>query len=165
MAKGEANKSGRSKSMRRERSHWIPASTYRRIYSRVPRLCVDVVIKTSRGVLLSRRSSPPYVGWWHLPGGRLYRNEKLAAAVRRVCRDELGLNAKTQELSGVIEYLREPPVRGVKIHNVSAVFIVRASGVPRGSWQARTVAFFKSLPLHTLPVVREFLVAKGLAKG
>lgn len=144
----------------------LSAKVYHDIYRRVPRFCVDVIIRSSRGVLLSRRSIPPYVGWWHLPGGRLRRNERLTAAVKRICREELGLEVKIQKLGGVIEYLKEPAVRGLSIHNVSVVFVARPSGgALRGSWQAEAVAFFKSPPPRTLPAVKKFLLAQGFAKA
>ena len=139
---------------------------YRDIYRRVPRFCVDVVIRSSRGVLLSRRSIRPYVGWWHFPGGRVRLKERLARAIKRICREELGLSVKVLKLAGVIEYLREPTVRGLTIHSVSAVFIVKPSGgALRGSWQAEAVAFFKSPPRRTIPAVKKFLLAHGFVKG
>jgi ADP-ribose pyrophosphatase YjhB (NUDIX family) len=64
---------------------------YRRIFSRVPRLTVEVVIAGERGVLLTLRESGPCRGLWHLPGGTVRFGERLTAAVQRVARDEVGV--------------------------------------------------------------------------
>ena len=84
---------------------WLPEEEFHAIYSRVPRLCVEVVIvNAQRGVLLSLRDIPPNVGAWHIPGGTVLFGESLEAAVQRVARDELGLNVGVGELLGYIEY-------------------------------------------------------------
>jgi hypothetical protein len=84
---------------------WLPKPEYDAIFSRVPRLCVEVVIvDRERGVLLSLRDIPPNVGAWHIPGGTVLFGESLATAVRRVARRELGVSVDVGELLGYIEY-------------------------------------------------------------
>jgi ADP-ribose pyrophosphatase YjhB (NUDIX family) len=84
---------------------WLPKDEYDAIYSRVPRLCVEVVIADpARGVLLALRDIPPNVGAWHIPGGTVLFGEPLAEAVKRVARDELELDVAVGELLGYIEY-------------------------------------------------------------
>lgn len=84
---------------------WLPKDEYDAIFSRVPRLCVEVVIVApDRGVLLSLRDIPPNIGAWHIPGGTVLFAERLVDAVKRVARDELGLAVEVGELLGYIEY-------------------------------------------------------------
>ncbi|MGA2926094.1 MAG: NUDIX hydrolase [Solirubrobacteraceae bacterium] len=84
---------------------WLPKPEYDAIYSRVPRLCVEVVIATPQlGVLLTRREIPPNVGAWHVPGGTVLFAEPIVDAVKRVARDELGLQVDVGALLGYIEY-------------------------------------------------------------
>ncbi len=84
---------------------WLPKPEYDSIYSRVPRLCVEVVVCTpERGVLLTRRDIPPNIGAWHIPGGTVLFAEPVVEAVKRVARDELGLEVGVGELLGFIEY-------------------------------------------------------------
>jgi ADP-ribose pyrophosphatase YjhB (NUDIX family) len=84
---------------------WLPKPEYDWIFSRVPRLCVEVVlVRPDRGVLLALRDIPPNVGAWHIPGGTVLFGEALVDAVRRVALDELGLHVTAQELLGYIEY-------------------------------------------------------------
>ncbi|MGZ4228024.1 MAG: NUDIX domain-containing protein [Solirubrobacteraceae bacterium] len=84
---------------------WLPKAEFDAIFSRVPRLCVEVVMCTpERGVLLMLRDIPPNVGAWHIPGGTVLFGERLTDAVRRVARDELGLDVSVGDLLGYIEY-------------------------------------------------------------
>jgi colanic acid biosynthesis protein WcaH len=83
----------------------LPKAEFDAIFRRVPRLCVEVVIvERERGVLLSRREIPPNEGAWHIPGGTVLFAEPLVQAVRRVARDELGVEVEVGELLGYIEY-------------------------------------------------------------
>jgi len=84
---------------------WLPKAEFDSIFSRVPRLCVEVVITApERGVLLTRRDIPPNIGAWHIPGGTVLFGEPLVQTVKRVARDELGLEVAPSELLGYIEY-------------------------------------------------------------
>jgi len=76
-----------------------------RIFSRVPRLTVELVIAScDRGVLLALRDFGPCKGLWHLPGGTVRFGEPVIEAVERVARDELGITVGVGELIGYIEY-------------------------------------------------------------
>ena len=83
----------------------LPQDEFDRIFSRVPRLTVEVVIAcTERGVLLALRDFGPCKGLWHLPGGTVRFGEPVTEAVKRVALDELGLTVSVAELLGYIEY-------------------------------------------------------------
>ena len=83
----------------------LPQDEFDRIFSRVPRLTVEVVIaSTDRGVLLALRDFGPCKGLWHLPGGTVRFGEPVIEAVKRVALDELGLTVSVGELLGYIEY-------------------------------------------------------------
>jgi ADP-ribose pyrophosphatase YjhB (NUDIX family) len=84
---------------------WLPKAEFDAIFSRVPRLCVEVVIRApERGVLLMLRDIPPNVGAWHIPGGTVMFGERLTDAVLRVACDELDLDVTVGDLLGYIEY-------------------------------------------------------------
>jgi ADP-ribose pyrophosphatase YjhB (NUDIX family) len=83
----------------------LPQEQFDWIFSRVPRLTVEVVIASSdRGVLLALRDFGPCQGLWHLPGGTVRFGEPVTEAVKRVARDELGLAVIAGVLLGYIEY-------------------------------------------------------------
>jgi len=83
----------------------LPPEEFERIFSRVPRLTVELVIVASdRGVLLALRDFGPCKGLWHLPGGTVRFGEPVVDAVTRVARDELSLPVRVGEMLGYIEY-------------------------------------------------------------
>ena len=83
----------------------LPQKEFDSIFSRVPRLTVEVVIdSTSHGVLLALRDFGPCQGLWHLPGGTVRFGEPVVEAVRRVASDELGVAVEVGRLLGYIEY-------------------------------------------------------------
>ena len=75
------------------------------IYSKVPRLSVEVLLKDpKKGVFLTKRSLEPCKGQWHLPGGTVYFGESLKDAVRRVAERELDIVVINSKQNGYIEY-------------------------------------------------------------
>jgi len=65
----------------------LPLKEFKTIYSKVPRLCVDLVIRNKQGTLLTKRDIPPDLGWWHFPGGTVLIGETLENTVQRVAKE------------------------------------------------------------------------------
>ena len=83
----------------------LPQEEFDRIFRRVPRLTVELVIaSSSQGVLLALRDFGPCTGLWHLPGGTVRFGEPVVEAVKRVALAELGVAVDVGELIGYIEY-------------------------------------------------------------
>jgi 8-oxo-dGTP diphosphatase len=131
----------------------LPKDEFDRIFSKVPRLTVEVLITSrDRGVLLGLRDVDPCRGMWNLPGGTVRFGERLVDAVRRVAADELGISVGVGPLAGYIEYpshyengLDSP---------VGLVFRARplSEAQPRGQW-------FSVLPENMHEEQKRFLVA------
>lgn len=115
---------------------------YKYVYSRAPRLCVDLVIKKDGGILLSKREIEPNKGFWHFPGGRVKHRESIEGAIQRVANGELGIRVKILKLLGFIEY----PEEGENMHTVSLAFLVELeSGDIKSSFQAKEFRVFKKI--------------------
>lgn len=142
---------------------WLSPKAYRYIYTRVPRLVVDLVIKDRRGILFAKRSIQPYLGQWHLPGGRVRLGERLEETARRVAKEETGLQIAIRRTIGFIQY----PSMGIRdLHSVGIVFLARPiGGKLRGSRWGESVAFFKSPPAPLAAVHRKFMVAHRVWRG
>lgn len=128
---------------------------YKFIYSKVPRLCVDLIIQTKEGVVLTKRDIKPYKGMWHLPGGTVLFRESIKSASTRIAKEEVGIKIKVKKVLGVLEFPREPN----GFHAVSlGLLAIIASGKLRGSFQAEKVQIFRQIPKNTISGHKKFLL-------
>ena len=138
----------------------LPPDEFESIFSRVPRLTVEVIIADpDTGVLLALRDIPPCVGLWHLPGGTVRFGEPIGDAVRRVAEDELGLRVEPSELLGYIEY---PSHYNHGLDSpVGLAFLVEVPGGAPGADALREgCAWFGELPAEMHEEQRDFLAAR-----
>ena len=82
----------------------LPKSVFDYIFSKVPRLTVEVIVVSPRGVLLTKRQIEPCRGRWHIPGGTVRYGEPLTDAVHRVAQTKFDRNVSIKEFLGYIEY-------------------------------------------------------------
>lgn len=94
---------------------------FKKIYSKVPRLCVDLIVQTPKGIVLVLRKLPSWYNQWHFPGGTILYKEKIKDAIRRVAMDELGITVRPGKLLGHIEY-EEKKERGFG-YTISLAFL------------------------------------------
>jgi hypothetical protein len=87
-------------------NHWaLDEEEFRYIYSKVPRLTVEVIVRDDSGALyLTRRAIDPCRGQWTLPGGTVQFGESLIDAVGRIARRELSIDVQGAVNRGYIEY-------------------------------------------------------------
>lgn len=136
---------------------YIPREEFDAIYSRVPRLCVEVIVRTPKGIVLTKRSIEPCLGQWHIPGGTVFFAESLSEAVQRVAHDELGVTVTPGAFLGYIEY---PGMLadGYKGWPVGMAFEATiAGGDIHGSEQGEELGYFKEVPENTVPDQARFL--------
>ncbi len=86
-----------------------------------PKLMVDVIIPSERGVVLIRRGNEPFAGRWALPGGFVEVGETVEEAAYREAAEETGLAVEVAHLVGVYS----DPERDPRGHNVSVAFLAR----------------------------------------
>ena len=126
---------------------------FRDVYSKVPRLCVDVLIENKTGVLLTFRNIEP-ADIWHIPGGTLFLNETIEQAVGRIAKNELGVEVKIIKQIGLIDFF---PYAGLG-HPVSVVHKVEIiSGKIKLNNEATEFGYFRIPPKNTVPQHRQFL--------
>jgi ADP-ribose pyrophosphatase YjhB (NUDIX family) len=140
----------------------IPPKEFVDIYSRVPRLCVEVIVMTPNGVALTVRDIEPCIGQWHIPGGTVFKGETLEQAVCRVAKEELGIKVKVEKLLGIIEY----KFRNYYSQPVGVAYLVRPVGGRDVSINsdASEWGIFKTVPHNTIKEQKTFLETYVLKK-
>lgn len=107
----------------------IPEKDYKKIVENMPICCVDLVLYHDNNVLLVKRGTEPFKGVWWLPGGRIYKNERLEEAAVRKAHEELGLKVKVVKKIGVYETMfKESNFSDIKngVHTVNVCFLVKS---------------------------------------
>jgi ADP-ribose pyrophosphatase YjhB (NUDIX family) len=137
---------------------WLSEEDYNFVCKRVPRLCVDLVIKGEHGVLFSLRAIEPQKGNWHLPGGRVFKGEKIEETIARIAQEETGLSVETEKCLGYMEFLDEVQ-DGHERHTVSMVFLVRVTGGElKPDFQSGGLEYFTEIPQPFDPIHKDFLL-------
>lgn len=133
---------------------------FRAIYAKVPRLCVDLIIKEDHKVLLTKRKIDPYKGLWHLPGGTVYFGETIEQTVKRVALEELGLQVKIVSFLGFLEFSDEykNDWHGWPFSLDFEVEIIE--GDIKNSHQSDDFNFFEKIPANTVATHQKFLIGK-----
>lgn len=108
--------------------------------------CIDLIIFNKNSILLTKRTRPPYKGYWHLPGSMVHRGEKITSAVRRSAKEELNLEVKIKKFIGVYESLN------AFRHDISHGFVVSVKkGDLKTDHQSSELRFFTKLPSKVIP--------------
>jgi len=136
---------------------WLSPEEFKEIYSKVPRLSIDIIIKTSQGILFTKRAIEPFRGTWHLPGGAVLFKESVEDAVKRVAKRELGIDVNPKTLLGYIEYPGEL-YEGKEMHSVALAFLVEPlSDKITLNYESDAHSFFGNIPKNVLPSQGKFL--------
>ena len=131
---------------------------FKEIYSKVPRLCVVLVVKTDGGIVLTLRKLSSWHNQWHLPGGTVFLKERLHDAVRRVAADELGTLVNIKDFLGYIETY---PSQEKEMGFGSTVALGFLCDIKEGHLKPNEDAFelqvFRKLPENMIVEEKEYL--------
>ena len=100
------------------------------IIEATPLVSIDLVIRNpSNKVLLGKRNNRPAMGYWFVPGGRIFKNETINQALKRISEVELGqdLSTKARSLLGAYDHIYEDNflnVKGINTHYVVLAFVI-----------------------------------------
>jgi 8-oxo-dGTP diphosphatase len=98
-----------------------------------------VVCLRGEEVLLIRRGTPPRLGEWSLPGGRIEPGEAVRAAALRELREETGVEARLIGLIDVVDGVFPDADRHYVLIDFAAEWL---SGEPTAGDDAAEAAFF-----------------------
>lgn len=137
--------------------HPLSQQEFDEIYGKIPRLTVEVVIRTPRGVVMTKIPGGIKKGQWNVPGGTVRFKEPLTEAVKRVAKGELGVDVTVGPLLGYIEY---PHLNASGYHGwpVGMAFEATiAHGELSTSDHGEEVQCFTEVPENTITEQAEFL--------
>ena len=132
------------------------------IFAKVPRLNIELLFQNeSKEILLTKRAIVPCIGEWHIPGGTVWYKESIEKAARRIAEKEVGLQIKSYEIIGFIEYPKLETTfygdpRGL------VLLIKDFSGGVQIDDEASDYGWFSRVPSPILVHQDDFLVEHGL---
>ena len=103
--------------------NFIPQPQYDFILQNMPIACVDVCIVSEEGVLLVKRNTEPAKNQWWVPGGRVFKGEKLKDCANRKCIEEVNLHCTIGPIVHTDETVFDTGPSGISIHSINCVFI------------------------------------------
>tara|TARA_R110001583_G_scaffold151248_2_gene303180 strand:- start:2752 stop:3219 length:468 start_codon:yes stop_codon:yes gene_type:complete len=99
-------------------SEWLSDSVFEQGIATLPLVSIDLIIKDklSNRFLLGLRKNRPAEGYWFVPGGRIRKNECLAAAFLRLTEGEIGfaINMASARWKGVYQHFYDDCVFGTE---------------------------------------------------
>jgi ADP-ribose pyrophosphatase YjhB (NUDIX family) len=134
---------------------YLSDKDYNFIYSRSPRICVDLIIEGFNYPMLVKRNISPYKGKYSLPGGKVNFRESIEHAIQRTASREIGCSVVVVKMVGFMEFRGESQ-NGNKRHSISIAFEV----VPTSHIQ-----FTNNIPEKSVhPIHYKFLKQYGYIK-
>ncbi|MBI5159206.1 NUDIX hydrolase [Candidatus Micrarchaeota archaeon] len=126
-----------------------------------PAVVDAVVFNGENEVLLVKRGTEPFKGWWAIPGGFMEFNETAEQAVAREVKEETGLDVKVKRLLGVYS----SPERDVTRQTVACVFICEPiGGTLKGGDDAVEAKWFSLEKLPPLGFDHPAIIKNALEK-
>lgn len=127
-----------------------------------PFITVDAIIEINEGVVLIKRSNPPF--GWALPGGFVDYGESLEQAVVREAKEETALDLENlEQFHTYSESSRDP-----RFHTISTVYTARGKGKPESGSDAAELKVVKkdelkdyNLAFDHKQIIEQYLQRKG----
>lgn len=124
------------------------------IYSKAPRVTVDLIINNNKGVLLTKRAIDPGKNLWHLPGGTVLYGNSIEETIQKVAKDELGTKVKIIQFIGFDELFKSQQIIS---HTIALAYLVKPLGDIKLNAEASAFDYFENLPEDIIKDQKEFL--------
>ena len=123
----------------------LPEKEWKAIMKKVTMVVVDGILIENKSILMVKRTTKPFLGYYALPGGFVEYKETVEKAVSREVWEETGLRTRITGLLGVYSN----PERDPRGHTVSVTFLLeRTGGEIKNSNETTDVKF---IPIKNLP--------------
>lgn len=103
---------------------------FKHLIKTAPLFAIDLVLLNEQGkILVGQRKNAPAKGYWFVPGGRVFKNESLESAFKRISQAELGLQIERHQawLLGLYDHFYDDSVFGADIdtHYINAAHLIK----------------------------------------
>ncbi|WP_051360666.1 NUDIX domain-containing protein [Desulfuromonas sp. TF] len=109
----------------------LPEADYKKVMESMPVVCIDCLVQNDQGeFLLVKRNNEPLKNEFWLPGGRLFKHERLHDAVQRKMREELGIDVRVVRNLGFFEEFFDKTAQNAAggFHAISFLYLVKPLG-------------------------------------
>ena len=103
----------------------LPTVFYKKVLENFAIPCVDVVVVCGHEFLLVKRKNEPAKGEWWVPGGRVFKGEKIYEAAKRKVWEEVGLKVLSLKQLFAEDTMFETSAFGVSTHTVGIIYSAR----------------------------------------
>jgi 8-oxo-dGTP diphosphatase len=130
------------------------------------RTATAIITYPPNQILLIKRSTPPFVGYWALPGGRLDPGETVEQTIMREVKEETGLDVTVVKKLG--EYHEQGVQGGFEYDYYPACFLVKVVGgeIKRQESEIEEIKFFNlnavpaELAFEHAQMIKDYLTMK-----
>ncbi len=90
---------------------YIEGDLFKTLIENTPLVSVDLIVKQKGKVLLGKRVNKPAQGYYFTLGGRVFKNERIKDAIKRISKLELGIIIDNNpKFIGVFEHLYDDSI-------------------------------------------------------
>lgn len=141
----------------------FPDEFYKKLLQFTPVPTVDFVVVHDGQFLMGLRKNKPARGQWWIPGGRIWKGETQAMAIKRKLKEETGLVPASVKLVGVFDAMFPDSMFGVSNHSITTVYRIKPKTIKvlKKDSQHGEFQWFKKIDPKWHPYVKEQLRAAG----
>jgi len=105
----------------------LDSQTFKTVVDSAPLVSIDLIAENGGKILLGKRKNRPARGFFFTTGGRIYKNECIDDAIKRISKDELGIEIDASpKFIGVFEHFYDDGVfEGVSTHYVNLAYLCK----------------------------------------
>ena len=109
----------------------LDKQTFKIVVNSTPLISIDLLVKKDNKILLGKRINKPAKDYLFSIGGRVYKNETINDAIRRIASDELNFNLKIMPtFLGVFEHFYDDSIyQNLSTHYVNLAYKVEIEEV------------------------------------
>jgi len=106
---------------------FLHIDVFKCVVKNTPLISIDFVVKKENKYLLGKRVNPPAKGYYFTIGGRIFKNETIENAQKRILKEELNISVNyNMEFIGVFEHFYKDSIFGddISTHYINLAYLL-----------------------------------------